>query len=319
LKKIKLFTHTDSDGIGCAIVGKLIFKNIDISYCNYDKIDEEIVNFISNKEYLNYDFVYITDLSVKKETENLINNTQAENMLNGFMLNKIFQLFDHHPTAENLNKNFWCEVVIDKNNEKTCGTSLFYDSIIFDHYKIDNKINKDNLFKFVELVRKYDTWLWFTKYNDVEPKKWNDFLYILGKERFVEYVIKKIKSKKEFGLDSFAKSVLGLEQNKIDAYVEAKDKNIIIKTILGYNAGIVFAETYKSELGNRLAKLHPELDFIILIDMDRSISYRTVKENIDVGKDIAKVFGGGGHVKAAGSEIDKNIIKEFINKLFDKE
>ena len=28
--KIKLFTHTDLDGIGCAILGKLTFNDIDI-------------------------------------------------------------------------------------------------------------------------------------------------------------------------------------------------------------------------------------------------------------------------------------------------
>ena len=43
---IKLFTHTDLDGVGCAILAKLAFgEEVDISYCNYDDINERnIIN-----------------------------------------------------------------------------------------------------------------------------------------------------------------------------------------------------------------------------------------------------------------------------------
>ena len=39
--KIKLFTHTDLDGVGCAILAKLAFENVDIEYCNYDDINQK--------------------------------------------------------------------------------------------------------------------------------------------------------------------------------------------------------------------------------------------------------------------------------------
>lgn len=297
------------DGVGCAIVGKLAYQDIDISYCGYDKIDEEVISFISNKEYLNYEFVYITDLSLKQETVDLINNTKPENFKDGFLLNEMFQLLDHHATSEFLNENFWCKVRVKEGEEQTCGTSLFYNDLDLDN---------SGIFKFTEIVRKYDTWLWKTKYNDNEPKQWNDLYYILGKDKFIDYVINMIKFSGVLRLDKFALDILELEQCKIDEYVKEKNESLFIKEILGYNAGIVFAENYKSELGNSLAELHPELDFIIIVDMKGAISYRTIKE-IDLGKDIAKVFGGGGHAKAAGSEFSKEIAKEFIDKLFDKE
>lgn len=47
------------------------------------------------------------------------------------------------------------------------------------------------------------------------------------------------------------------------------------------------------------------------------ISYRGIKDDIDLGKDVAKVFGGGGHPKAADSQIDNEVIDEFIKKIFD--
>ena len=40
---IKLFTHTDLDGIGCAILAKLAFgEEVDIEYCDYDNINEKV-------------------------------------------------------------------------------------------------------------------------------------------------------------------------------------------------------------------------------------------------------------------------------------
>ena len=45
---VKLFSHTDLDGIGCGILAKLVFgkDNVEISYCDYDNIDSTV------KEYL---------------------------------------------------------------------------------------------------------------------------------------------------------------------------------------------------------------------------------------------------------------------------
>ena len=48
---IKLFTHTDLDGVGCAILAKLTFgaEAVDIEYCNYDDINTKV------EEYFNSD------------------------------------------------------------------------------------------------------------------------------------------------------------------------------------------------------------------------------------------------------------------------
>ena len=62
---IKLFTHTDLDGVGCAILAKLAFKDVDISYCNYDNINEEVKNFITDKNDI--DMCFITDVSIEEE------------------------------------------------------------------------------------------------------------------------------------------------------------------------------------------------------------------------------------------------------------
>ena len=107
-----------------------------------------------------------------------------------------------------------------------------------------------------------------------------------------------------------------IKQKEIDDYVEHKDKQLFIGDLCGRTCGFIFAEKYSSELGNRLCQMHPEFDFVALINMDGTVSYRTIRDDIDLGKDIAQVFGGGGHPKAAGSQISKEIQMEIIKKIF---
>ena len=56
-----------------------------------------------------------------------------------------------------------------------------------------------------------------------------------------------------------------------------------------------------------------------MIDIDGcTVSYRTVKEDIDLGKDVASLFGGGGHPKAAGSEFSQSIKLKVIEEIFER-
>lgn len=310
--KIKLFTHTDFDGIGCAIIGKIVFgENVDIEYCDYDDVNEKIKDFVEHQQYLNYDFIYITDISVNTEVSELIENEE----LCTFNLRDRFQLLDHHPTALELNKYEWCKVIVEEDGEKTSGTKLFYNYLSLDIEVNFNEWINDNLFDFAEIVRKYDTYLWKTKYHDVHPKMWNDLLYIIGRDNFIEQIVYKIR-KSTIEFSDIDLKLLLYKQLEIDKYIEEKSKTIIEKDILGYKAGVVFAESYHSELGNKLAENNPQLDFIVLINPSTSISYRSVKDNINLGKDIASVFGGGGHPLAAGSPLDKNIIDKLIDDIF---
>jgi nanoRNase/pAp phosphatase (c-di-AMP/oligoRNAs hydrolase) len=48
---------------------------------------------------------------------------------------------------------------------------------------------------------------------------------------------------------------------------------------------------------------------------NKTISYRTVKDNVNCG-DIAKLFGGGGHPKASGSQISTEKQMIYIKELF---
>lgn len=306
--KVKLFSHTDLDGYGCNVVIKLIVGlNPDCENLNYDKINERVKEYFVNGEYKQYCSTYITDISVNDEVAEVIDNLiKTENI-------KV-NLLDHHPTALELNKYDWVTVQIQKDNEKTSGTRMLYDELSTLIGYLD--INKNGLFDFVENIRKYDTWLWKEKYNDIRPKQLNDLFFLLGSERFVDKMLYNLKYSfiDTMGFIEDNKLLLELQQEKIDKYVESKNKEIINMNLVGYNAGIVFAEQFQSELGNRLSEMNPQYDLIIMIG-NKTISYRTVKENIDCGQ-IAKLFGGGGHPKASGSQISKEQQLVYIEELF---
>ena len=315
MSKIKLFTHTDLDGISCAILAYLAFwrDNVDVEYCNYDDVDEKVETFLSNSDLRNlYDKIFITDISISEELAKAI-----DVWINPFNI----RLFDHHATALWLNKYDWCEVSVELNNIKTCGTELFWKYLISHEYKFWNwDVNqKQNIKQFVEIVRNYDTWRWKELGEEgIVCKQVNDLFYIYGREEFIDWTLKRLKyygSYPEF--PSFRdEDLLLLEQKQkdIDRYIKKKDKHLMVRTdAFGYTYGVIFAEQYFSELGNQLCELYPELDYIAMVDIcDGKVSYRTVREDLDVGGTIAHSFGGGGHQKAAGSTFDGWDVRDLV-------
>lgn len=316
MSKTKLFTHTDLDGIGCAIVAYLAFgrDNVDVEYCNYDDVDEKAETFLSNSELRNlYDKIFITDISISEELAKAI-----DVWINPFNI----RLFDHHATALWLNEYEWCEVIVEdpEYGFKTCGTELFCRHLIetgyFKGIKFEAAKNRD---LFVQIVRDYDTWRWKELGEEgIVCKQVNDLFYIYGREEFINWALKRLKyygSYPEFPSFSDADLLLlDQKQKDIDRYIEKKDKHLMVRTdAFGYTYGVIFAEQYFSELGNRLCELYPELDYVAMIDIcDGKVSYRTVRDDLDVGGIIAHSFGGGGHPKAAGSTFDGWDVRDLV-------
>lgn len=314
--KIKLFTHTDLDGVGCHITFKAMFPyaKIDTDFCDYNNINDRVSEFITREDDISkYDFVYITDLSVNKEVADKINELYRQGILN-------IALLDHHETALWLNDYDWALVKVkDKINkssfEKTSGTRMVLDySVPFPYgrllgFESNCIINKKMylLEHFAEIVRKYDTWLW-KEYNDLEPKKYNDLLYLIGREDFINSMVNKINKNDgkelEMELSEKDKLILRLEQKRIDKYVDSKEKSMNLFNKFDHMFGVVFAEQYINDVGNTLSERNPDLDFIMVINPnDFKISLRTTREDIKVN-DFAKKFGGGGHDKASGFHLD---------------
>lgn len=321
MSKIKLFTHTDLDGIGCAILAYLAFgrENVDIEYCDYSNVNDKVVEFWDDPELEAYDYIFITDISIKEKLAIHITNEASEPRV---------RLFDHHATALGLNKYDWCEVSVmnDTLGIKTSGTELFYTYLRrrgrFEHLSVNVIGNIDG---FVDIVRDYDTWRWKELgKKGIIRKQVNDLFYIYGREKFIDWALGQILTLKLYrGISDFPIysekdiALLDQKQKDIDIYVEEKNRQLFNRVDeVGHTYGVVFAERYFSELGNRLCELNTDLAYIAMIDISSgTVSYRTIRDDIDVGGEIAHAYGGGGHPKAAGSTFDKDQIQRTVHGL----
>jgi oligoribonuclease NrnB/cAMP/cGMP phosphodiesterase (DHH superfamily) len=273
--KIKLFTHSDLDGIGCACIANIVFgdENVDYEICGYQNIDEKISTYLENKEYEKYNKTYITDISVKKEIAEKINQCK-----------KTFRLLDHHKTAEFLNTYEWATVIVqNKDDVKECGTSLLYQELYKEVY------NGNDLEDFVELIRLYDTWDWKQTQNDL-PKKLNDIFGIIEYKDFISYY----SHFRNLFPNKFME-LLKYKRREIDLVIDEKLKKVKIK---GDYAIVLCDQKYiLSELGSKILDQFENINYVMLV-YDGGVALRSVGD-FDVSE-IAKQYGGGGHKNAAG-------------------
>lgn len=317
---IKLFTHTDLDGVGCAILAYLAYgkENVDVEYCNYDDVDNKVSRFFIKEIPGKYDKVFITDISI---------NENLAVAIDRYAKSGLWQLFDHHQTALDLNKYDWCNVLIeapDGSGLKTCGTELF-GVYLLSSAGLVNRYHWDtltNILQFIGIVRDYDTWRWTTMGGDgIVSKNVNELLDIYGREQFINVMFARIRTYNSFPSitpDEFL--LLRQRKEEIDRYVIQKKEQLIrARDTYGHLYAYVFAERFFSELGNRLCQMTPELDYVVIIDISNGkISYRTIRDDLNLGTEIAHAYGGGGHAKAAGSTFDREYISGLIvKKLFE--
>jgi len=308
--KVKLFTHTDLDGVGCAIMAHCAFDHVDVSYCDYNEINHEVSGFIDSEAYKNFDQIFITDISINEEVAEKI-----EAVIKGKTT-----LLDHHETAEWLNKYSWAKVNEKEQGIAQCGTLMLYQYLSENNHLLDADY-KLHLNRFAANVRLYDTWEWY-KNKDELPKKLNDLLYFIGRDRFVDRFVENPSIEFTEG----EKLLLEVEEERIHSYINQKAEELRKTTLKGndreYQIGVVFADRYISQVGNQLAENNPDLDFICIFNLPKSISLRGVKDEIHLGE-VAKKFGGGGHPKASGIPINNNQVNEllmgFVSDVFESQ
>ena len=298
-----IFSHiADCDGITPIILSKLVFNNVDYKLLD-NPIDNDFLEYINNKDFSKYDYIFMTDLCINEDTIK---------KLNADFISK-FKIFDHHISNIHMNKYDFIEVV-DKDSVKQSGTSLFYKYLC---KEFENELlNKNSTKTIVDIVRLADTWA-FVEENKEPNFNLVDFLSILGIDDYIDYFYNFILNNDEFYLEEKYKFLFEVESKRKLNYIDSKEKQMMKAYIEPYNVGIVFAENYRSLLGNELSKRHTELDFIIIINLSRSISYRTIKDNIDLSE-FATIYGGKGHKKASGSPLPHEL-KELIIKTIYKE
>ena len=298
--KLLLISHVaDEDGITPVILSKLVYKEVDTILLNPGEVDKALLENIDK-----YELIHITDLSITEELAKKIDE-------NDEYKNKV-KLFDHHATALPLNKYSFAKVVVETETKKESGTSLYYEYLLSIS---DNEILHKNTTKsFVNEVRIIDTYDFKT---EEEKKSLNlNYLFgILGRENYIEYFTNFIIQKDKFEYGEKEQLLIKLEKDRVDNYIKQKEKEIIFAKIDNYDVIVVYAESNRSLLGNYLVGKY-DIDFAIVINISRSISYRG-KDKVDLSL-FAKKYDGGGHKNASGSPLPNDILKTITKKLFKK-
>lgn len=296
----------DIDGASPVILCNMVFGHVDYALVEVSEVAECVKSFLENPESQQYDMLYITDLGLPKETCELLQSHKE-------WRHKV-RVFDHH--ASNLfvgEYDFATVVVTDANGVEQCGTTLFYQYLkrkfpdVFAHNTV--------LEEYVELVRQLDTWCWF-KNGEVRAKQLGQLFDLYGKEKYIEYYTEKLKQIHHFYFSEFEEQLLEIEELRIQNYVAKKAKEMWKATIDGHPVGIVFAEKYRSELGNELAlQYEKEVDFIAIVNAGGGVSFRSCNDKVDLGK-LAKKYGGGGHKRASGCEVPELARISLLEKTF---
>lgn len=308
---IKIFSHNDLDGMGCIITGAMYFKprNINYEILYYSILDERIQEYINNKEYNQYELTYITDLSISEETAEMLNNVNSQG-------HKVI-IVDHHEGSSFLNEQYPQISKCNTDNDKS-GALLFFEEL----YKDSTLCHEERILKeYVTYVSSYDTWKW-TETNDKFAERLNVHFDIYKNrykyDKYIREMYRRIVSDEPL--------IFTAEQNEISYYISQRDKYIykqqfkLIKTRKDeYNVGLLFIDDYASPYISIISETlnkkpeNQDMDFLMLVNLASGfISFRTIKDNIDLDK-IAAKYGGGGHEKAAGTKLENDFIQPIVD------
>ena len=301
--KILLFTHKiDIDGMGCAVLGKLAFDDIEIVYCDTFEINQQIQRYIDNGSIYQYDKIFVTDLCIKQP---LLSQFAEDKDLSRKTV-----ILDHHKTEiEEGNDQYpFSTIVVQDENGKCSGTSLFYNYLLS-----QGLINEsDNLEEFVELTRQYDTWEWKTLYNNEKANELNILFSVLKIDGYVSKFYNKLVDNENLSL--FEKEDVEMIKNYKQKILETclnYIKNLHIVNLHNFNVGVVdnINDEYRNDIADLIKKMpNLDLDLVALIINGRNtVSFRSIKQDVDVGQ-FSVLYGGKGHKEAASCPKSESIL-----------
>ena len=275
--KIFNLSHKDLDGVVSTYLIRKFFgrKNVDYKLTNYKDFEEDFNNISGNIDYL-----FVSDL-----------NWTRGSLFIGRFKNKIIWL-DHHKWNEsivNIVKEFG-EIIID---EEKCGAEIVYEYLEKNKEKFGiekSPFNKKDE-ELLKLTHDFD----LGKFKIERSKKLSLALLLMDVEEYLKKVLErgKIWDNRVSAYYKWAKEKLkSIKEKVLDEGLETvlEGKRILIDMVYGKD---IFFSTH---LFNELKE---EYDLLILYNENGKISLRGKIPVIE----IAKYYGGGGHLNAAGGNL----------------
>lgn len=346
--QIVLFDHDDMDAAGCRIVFTIAHSHLKegedylIVHCSNNNVDDLVTKTVMRDDVDVNTEIYFSDICASREV--------LEVLVEKFSTVKIW---DHHRTNFFATWVVPDAKIIPENaiGVLESGTSIIFQhfaEIAANHPNdpraryfltpeartqsiLSNKINPDApvipeggnlklLSELVENIRSYDTYDW-KESNNLTAKKLQTLFFLLGMNRFCNRYINRIMNSTSTGVIDdndleFVEARLENEQRIIDSIGV---DNVYDVSIKGLRAAFILSSTGAniSELSHQFLTKHKEFDMFIGFSFFKGgeYSFRCIREDLDLGKDIAASIGGGGHPKASGAPIPIEVRNQIIELL----
>ena len=313
MNKIIVFSHeSDIDGIGCIILAKLAFNDLDyVLLPNVEKLELTFREYLENGKLDNYNKIFVTDLALFDPALTMVANSSLKDKV---------LVFDHHKMSIDKGKDRYSftKIIEEDENGLRCGTDLFFE------YLVSSNLIKTtrSIEEFVELTRLEDTWEW--KEKEELGKIAHGLSYLFNSIGIDEYISRMIKTIKN-NFDSFVLS----DDDKQIIENKRKEYETTLKEILSKaeyfsdednnKYGIVYSNyEYRNDLPEYIIGLdNPNsIKYLIIVAMDKGEngqkSYRSIDKSFDVNK-VAMKHGGGGHPASACVAITKEQKEQALN------
>ena len=269
VKRPVLFTHSDTDGAGCAVLFRAVLgPQAKVHFCSAADINDRV------EEHLDAGrkgFLLLADVSVNERVAVKLDSyaTSGPGAL----------LLDHHQTAEWLNRYDWALV-----DSGACGALWTY-----------RALNQDGTLSafadFARLVDDYDRWL----HQDPRSTQLNQLFSLLGPQRFVQRFL----ANPAVAFDQIERLLLELDGEARESYIRKTIKTTTVHDLEGRRFGIGWADRYGSDVCHAVMTAL-DLDGVALIDVqDGRVALRS-RGDWDIAA-LAQRLGGGGHRNAAGA------------------
>jgi uncharacterized protein len=277
-----LLTHTDLDGVGCAVVfagarpgqGPIeLVENGAIDGRVRDALAARIGDAAGHE-------VLVTDHGVDATTADA-----ADDFVRA---GGRFVLLDHHRSSLPLSGRGWATV----DPERSAA------GLLFDHLG-----RPEPYAEFVRLVEDHDLW----RHHDPRSARLATLVGLLGAERFLA----RFAEDPSVELREGERLLVDNEEARREDYLRRKVEQARVEEIGGTRWAICYAEQYQSDLAERLMSELGAAATAIVNPGRRTVSLRG--RGVDVSA-IAERFGGGGHARAAaftfrGAPLDADLAR----------
>jgi len=276
----KLITHADLDGAGCAVmVKKFLDPDADITYLDYDRIDEEVRRFIKDPTHKH---LILSDIS---PTFDVFEELGAARGAGAFTC----LLVDHHKSRS------WLGAV-------PAGWIAFDMTVSATELMAKVGIASPEYTKLAQVVTAYDLWQKQSPLR-VESESLNDLFFFLGRDEFLSMACDDPQFYKTARFHYISDALAAQRERTVVGVVKKQlgDDPHVYTSREGHNTYLmVVASRFTSEIGNCILTDYPHIGFAAIVNAQfNKVELRARVGEVDVSK-IAAARGGGGHQAASG-------------------